>query len=39
MSVTSGAIGDALAQLLAFLGHCVVRRNHVGDWGTPWHAD
>lgn len=32
----STIIGDALVRLLAFLGHCVVRRNHVGDWGTPF---
>jgi arginyl-tRNA synthetase len=29
-------IGDALARILAFLGHDVVRANHVGDWGTPF---
>ncbi|MGQ0823469.1 MAG: arginine--tRNA ligase [Actinomycetota bacterium] len=32
----STVIGDALARLLAFLGHCVVRQNHLGDWGTQF---
>lgn len=29
-------VGDALARILAFLGHEVIRDNHVGDWGTPF---
>lgn len=29
-------IGDALARVLEFLGHRVIRQNHVGDWGTPF---
>jgi arginyl-tRNA synthetase len=29
-------IGDALVRLLEFVGHDVVRENHVGDWGTPF---
>ncbi|MFZ0248444.1 MAG: arginine--tRNA ligase [Acidimicrobiales bacterium] len=29
-------IGDALARVLAFLGHDVRRENHIGDWGTPF---
>jgi arginyl-tRNA synthetase len=29
-------IGDALARLLEFLGHHVIRQNHVGDWGTQF---
>lgn len=29
-------IGDALARVLTFLGHHVVRQNHVGDWGTQF---
>jgi len=29
-------IGDALCRLLTFVGHAVVRENHVGDWGTPF---
>jgi arginyl-tRNA synthetase len=32
----STLIGDALARVLAFLGHEVVRENHIGDWGTPF---
>jgi len=32
----STVIGDALARLLDFLGHDVVRQNHVGDWGTQF---
>ena len=29
-------IGDALVRLLMFVGHTVVRENHIGDWGTPF---
>ncbi len=32
----STIIGDALVRILGFLGHDVVRQNHVGDWGTPF---
>jgi arginyl-tRNA synthetase len=32
----STIIGDALSRLLGFLGHRVVRQNHLGDWGTPF---
>lgn len=32
----STVIGDALARTLAFVGHKVVRENHIGDWGTPF---
>jgi arginyl-tRNA synthetase len=32
----STIIGDALARLLEFAGHDVVRQNHIGDWGTPF---
>jgi len=32
----STLIGDALARILGFLGHDVVRENHIGDWGTPF---
>jgi arginyl-tRNA synthetase len=32
----STVIGDALARLLEFLGHAVIRQNHLGDWGTPF---
>ncbi|GAB95179.1 arginyl-tRNA synthetase [Kineosphaera limosa] len=29
-------VGDALARTLEFLGHDVIRQNHIGDWGTPF---
>ena len=29
-------IGDALVRLLTFVGHKVIRENHIGDWGTPF---
>jgi arginyl-tRNA synthetase len=32
----STVIGDALARVLDFLGHRVVRQNHLGDWGTQF---
>jgi arginyl-tRNA synthetase len=32
----STVIGDALVRLLQFTGHAVVRRNHLGDWGTQF---
>jgi arginyl-tRNA synthetase len=32
----STVIGDALVRLLDFVGHVVVRENHIGDWGTPF---
>jgi arginyl-tRNA synthetase len=32
----STVIGDALARVLAFAGHDVVRQNHLGDWGTQF---
>jgi arginyl-tRNA synthetase len=32
----STIIGDALVRLLEFVGHRVVRENHIGDWGTPF---
>jgi arginyl-tRNA synthetase len=32
----STIIGDALARVLAFRGHPVLRLNHVGDWGTQF---
>ncbi|TIC78407.1 arginine--tRNA ligase [Crenobacter intestini] len=32
----STIIGDALARVLGFLGHKVIRQNHVGDWGTQF---
>lgn len=32
----STAIGDAIVRILEFLGHRVIRHNHVGDWGTQF---
>lgn len=32
----STIIGDACVRLLEWLGHTVIRRNHIGDWGTPF---
>ncbi len=32
----STIIGDALVRVLGFLGHRVIRQNHLGDWGTPF---
>jgi arginyl-tRNA synthetase len=32
----STVIGDALVRILTFVGHTVIRENHVGDWGTPF---
>ena len=32
----STIIGDSIARLLEFLGHDVLRINHVGDWGTQF---
>jgi arginyl-tRNA synthetase len=29
-------VGDAIASVLEFAGHRVIRDNHVGDWGTPF---
>ncbi len=29
-------IGDAICRVLEWLGHTVVRQNHIGDWGTPF---
>jgi arginyl-tRNA synthetase len=29
-------IGDALCRILGFVGHEIVRENHIGDWGTPF---
>lgn len=30
----STIIGDAIVRVLEFLGHRVIRQNHLGDWGT-----
>lgn len=32
----STIIGDAAVRLLEWMGHTVLRENHVGDWGTPF---
>lgn len=32
----STIIGDAIARLFEFLGHQVLRINHIGDWGTAF---
>ena len=32
----STIIGDACVRLLEWQGHTVIRRNHIGDWGTPF---
>ncbi|CAL9493330.1 Arginine--tRNA ligase [Streptomyces sp. enrichment culture] len=32
----SAVIGDAVRQLLEFTGETVVRRHHIGDWGTQF---
>ena len=28
--------GDSICRVLEFLGHEVIRTNHVGDWGTQF---
>jgi len=32
----STVIGDAIARILEFEGHKVIRQNHIGDWGTQF---
>lgn len=32
----TSVIGDALVRHFDFLGHRTIRRNHLGDWGTPF---
>ncbi|MEU1964533.1 arginine--tRNA ligase [Micromonospora sediminicola] len=32
----STVIGDSVVRLLEWLGHRVIRANHLGDWGTPF---
>jgi arginyl-tRNA synthetase len=34
--IRSTVLGDALARIAQFLGHEVVRDNHIGDWGTQF---
>lgn len=32
----STIIGDSVARVIGFLGHKVIRQNHMGDWGTQF---
>ena len=32
----SAVVGDALVRTMEFLGHEVIRQNHLGDWGTAF---
>jgi arginyl-tRNA synthetase len=32
----STIIGDATVRLLEWMGHTVIRQNHIGEWGTPF---
>ena len=32
----STILGDAICRVLEFLGHLVIRQNHIGDWGTQF---
>ncbi|WWO97094.1 MAG: arginine--tRNA ligase [Candidatus Dasytiphilus stammeri] len=32
----STIIGDSIVRTLSFLGHNVIRANHIGDWGLPF---
>jgi len=32
----STILGDALARVLTWRGHTMIRQNHLGDWGTPF---
>ena len=34
--IRSTVIGDSLVRVLEFLGHKVIRANHIGDWGTQF---
>ncbi|MDQ6623885.1 MAG: arginine--tRNA ligase [Verrucomicrobiota bacterium] len=34
--IRSTVLGDSLARIAAFLGHDVIRDNHIGDWGTQF---
>jgi arginyl-tRNA synthetase len=34
--IRSAVLGDALARIATFLGHEVIRDNHIGDWGTQF---
>jgi arginyl-tRNA synthetase len=32
----SSILGDSLSRVFDYLGHRVIRQNHLGDWGTPF---
>jgi arginyl-tRNA synthetase len=34
--IRSTVLGDVLARIASFLGHEVIRDNHIGDWGTQF---
>ncbi|RFC45309.1 MAG: arginyl-tRNA synthetase [Verrucomicrobia bacterium] len=34
--IRSTILGDSLARIASFIGHRVVRDNHIGDWGTQF---
>jgi arginyl-tRNA synthetase len=34
--IRSTIIGDAIARIATFLGHDLIRDNHIGDWGTQF---
>src|SRR5438445_12232919 len=34
--IRSTVLGDALARIAQFIGHEVIRDNHIGDWGTQF---
>ena len=34
--IRSTVIGDAIVRIYDFLGHNVIRQNHIGDWGTQF---
>jgi len=34
--IRSTLLGDSLARVATFLGHKVIRDNHIGDWGTQF---
>ncbi|MDP0490770.1 MAG: arginine--tRNA ligase [Verrucomicrobiota bacterium JB023] len=34
--IRSTVIGESLARIAAFMGHEVIRDNHIGDWGTQF---
>jgi arginyl-tRNA synthetase len=34
--IRSTVLGDALSRIASFLGHVVIRDNHIGDWGTQF---